>query len=99
MQIEETVPAVALREDSPHPAARSTPPRVLPQHTRPQRNLPRSERAVDFEPLGYAGDLSPMESGQIVRVSLTLGDGSEASVQADVLVGEDGVAQAIRFVK
>ncbi|HEX5475062.1 MAG TPA: hypothetical protein VFX12_10410 [Vicinamibacterales bacterium] len=55
-----------------------------------------------------AADLPSLESGQLVRVDLpvsllpTLGivppEGAATQVQADVLVGQDGLARAVRLV-
>lgn len=53
--------------------------------------------------------IEPVEAGQLVRISLPRSamrvaglpvreDELDGRVQADVLVGEDGVARAIRFV-
>lgn len=55
-----------------------------------------------FRPLMYAPRPSPWESYSIVRVRIPLaalapGDASRGSVEADVLLGEDGLARAIRF--
>jgi hypothetical protein len=68
------------------------------------------EIATDFIPLSYSSNLSPMDEGQVVRIELprsalqsfglpvnTERDGER--VKADVLLGHDGVARAIRFVR
>jgi hypothetical protein len=73
--------------------------------------LPRGEMATEFFPLMYS--TVPMSSGRLVRVELdretvmTLGlDAAESTpgsvphvVVADVLVGDDGLARAVRFVR
>ncbi|HEX8072510.1 MAG TPA: hypothetical protein VF546_21360 [Pyrinomonadaceae bacterium] len=67
------------------------------------------ERVTDFVPL-VAGSAAPLVSGQLVRVELPrsalapLGlplDPARAgdTIKADVLVGDDGLARAIRFVR
>ncbi|MDQ3821544.1 MAG: hypothetical protein M3362_28225 [Acidobacteriota bacterium] len=69
----------------------------------------REEIATDFLPLTYGG-LSQMDGGQVIRVevprsalqSFGLPMNAERAgerVKADVLVGNDGVARAIRFVR
>ena len=71
---------------------------------------PESEIATDFMPLTYGAALNPNEGGQLVRVELprsalaTLGlpmnvDNANGRVKADVLLGHDGLARAIRFVR
>jgi len=68
-----------------------------------------AEYATDFIPLTADAQLLPMESGQLVRILLprtaleTCGlpmnrDLADKPVQAQVLIGEDGVARAIRFL-
>ena len=63
------------------------------------------ELATDYMPIGFA-PLAPGEFTQVIRISVP---GSElhrfglptleaGSVQADVLLGEDGIARAVRFV-
>ncbi len=66
--------------------------------------------ASDFVPLSYADDTVSLEGGQVVRVRvpraalLSLGwplaeDEAPETMTADVLLGHDGVARAIRFVR
>jgi|SRR5918911_2628783 hypothetical protein len=68
------------------------------------------EIATDFLPLTYDANLSQLDGGQVVRVELpraalqTFGLPMNAEragerVKADVLLGHDGVARAIRFVR
>jgi hypothetical protein len=68
------------------------------------------EIATDFMPLGYLNASTLQEGGQIVRVELprsTLAsfglpvnmDRYHERVKADVFIGVDGLAHAIRFVK
>jgi hypothetical protein len=68
------------------------------------------EYATDFIPFASASDLAPAEIGQVVRVRLprtameSFGlpvnwDRGLEPIQADVLLGENGMARAIRFVQ
>lgn len=70
----------------------------------------REEIATDFLPLSYGSDLTQLEGGQVVRVELpraalqSLGlpmnvERAGERVKADVLIGSDGVARAIRFIR
>ena len=69
-----------------------------------------SEYATDFFPLSYGGDQRPMESGEVIRVQMPRSaliafglpvnvERADVPVKADLLVGEDGLARAIRFVR
>ncbi len=69
-----------------------------------------TEIATEFLPLMEAESLASVESGSIVRVELSrqalvaLGlpmnaERANEPVKADVLIGEDGLARAIRFVR
>jgi hypothetical protein len=71
---------------------------------------PDEEIATEFLPLTYGGNLSQLDDGQVVRVELprsalqSFGLPVNAErvgerVKADVLLGHDGVARAIRFVR
>ncbi len=68
------------------------------------------EVATYFMPIGFAGPINPQDGGELVRVELSrsamlsLGlpvnmDRFGQSVKADVLLGSDGLARAIRFVQ
>jgi hypothetical protein len=56
-----------------------------------------------FRPIAFSRGLSASESYSVVRVRLELASsplgarGPNASIEADLLVGEDGLAHAIRF--
>jgi hypothetical protein len=69
-----------------------------------------TEIATDFMPLTYDGGAMAMESGHVVRVELprsallSMGlpmnqERAGELIKADVLMGDDGVARAIRFVR
>lgn len=73
-------------------------------------NASDAEIATDFLPLSDEGGGAPLDSGRVVRVELprsalvSMGlpvnmERTGESVKADVLLGEDGVARAIRFVR
>lgn len=77
---------------------------------RPARVVsPRAEPEADFVPLPFAAPLFPRERAQVLRVNMPraalAGFGLPVnpeqaldSVRADLIVGEDNVARAIRFV-
>ncbi|MBO0725316.1 MAG: hypothetical protein J2P52_06930 [Blastocatellia bacterium] len=69
-----------------------------------------SEYFTDFFPLGYGGDQNQMERGEVIRVQMPRSaliafglpvnvERADTPVKADLLVGEDGMARAIRFVR
>ena len=70
--------------------------------------LAPSARTGEFIPWPGAADLAPLESGELVRVDLpvsllpSLGvappAGHVTAVTADVVIGQDGLARAVRFV-
>jgi hypothetical protein len=68
------------------------------------------EIATDFLPLTYGSDLTQLDNGQVVRVELPRSvlqsfgipinaERAGERVKADVLLGHDGVARAIRFIR
>lgn len=67
------------------------------------------EESAEFVALRYGEDLGELDSLQVVRVELphtalaAFGwpphDGAQGPVKAEVIVGHDGVARAIRFVE
>jgi len=76
--------------------------------SKPQGIEANREHMTDFIPVFY--DPEPIERGQIVRVRLprtaltVFGlpvneEQAEGTIRADVLLGEDGLARAVRFVK
>lgn len=69
-----------------------------------------TEIATDFFPLAGASELMPTQGGHVVRVELPRtalasfglavnGERTSGRVKADVLLGDDGMARAIRFVR
>ncbi|HEX5049666.1 MAG TPA: hypothetical protein VFX89_21310 [Gammaproteobacteria bacterium] len=62
----------------------------------------RGSGAAAFQPLMYAPGFSPSGSYSVVRVRIPLsalaqGPRLEGTIEADLLVGEDGLASGIRF--
>jgi len=99
-------PVVALRHAPPAPEVRLAR-RVLPPPAR--ERAPRREVATGFFPVRHGVPLNESEFVEVVRVSVpraamaryglpVTGD-LAALVEADVIVGRDRMAQAIRFVR
>jgi hypothetical protein len=76
----------------------------------PAGNPLNAEIATDFMPLSFGMDQTTLSGARIVRVELPRSallnfglpvnmEKSEERVKADVVVGEDGLAHAIRFVR
>jgi hypothetical protein len=72
-------------------------------------DAPETEVATSFYSLVEEGELVPLESGRVVRVEvpasalIALGlpitaESKDRPVQADLLLGQDGLARAIRFL-
>jgi hypothetical protein len=68
------------------------------------------QAALDFYPLPDSDELPPLESATIVRVQLPMAslrlmglpvseDGASDLVEADMLLGQDGLARGVRFVE
>lgn len=68
------------------------------------------EITTDFIPLSYGAEYIPIESGQIIRVKMARSalisfglpmsqDRIDEQVKADILISNDGLAHAIRFVQ
>ena len=83
---------------------------VPASQTEKGRTLSETEVATDFMPIGYVNSASLQDGGSVVRVELprstivSLGfavnmDRYGERVKADVLMGADGLARAIRFVE
>ena len=100
------VTAPAVREVSK--AHLRTSQRKVARKSTTQPAVVQREVMTEFIPIMY--DPEPIERGQIVRIRLprsalaTFGipmneDHAEEAIRADVLLGEDGLARAVRFVK
>ena len=93
---------------TPRPVHRNNATRKLPETQ--MANHVSNEIATDFVPIGDMNPASLQDGGQIVRVRLRRStlvrfgfpvnmDRYNENVKADVLVGVDGLAHAIRFVQ
>jgi hypothetical protein len=69
-----------------------------------------TEYMTDFFPLSYGADQKPMDKGEVIRVQMPRSalarfglpvnvERADVTIKADLLVGEDGLAHAIRFVR
>lgn len=86
---------------------------VKPRALRPsaaQDLASNHETVTDYFPLTYLADATAVEGGIVVRVELSRSaliamglpvgmERSETRVKADLVVGDDGVARAVRFVR
>lgn len=84
--------------------------RSKPTTTNPVNSVAEQEVATDFMPIGYLNSATLQDGGSVVRVELPrstiVGMGFAVNmdrygerVKADVLMGADGLARAIRFVQ
>jgi hypothetical protein len=100
----------AMQVDQPRRMSAGYRPRKTPGGTPPTAAGPELEIATDFFPLTMDSSLLSAEGGQVVRIKLprfvmaSFGlpinvDRAGDSVSADVVVGNDGLARAIRFVR
>ncbi len=110
---EEVNPEVPQHKQRRQPASRQD--SALARATNPRdrndsRDSNHAEVATEFMPLGYLNPEAVQDGGQIVRVELPRTalvkfglpvnmDRSNERVKADILVGIDGMAHAIRFVQ
>ena len=87
-----------------------SPKRNKPVETVAEPALTETEVATDFMPIGYVSSASLQDGGSVVRVELprstivSMGfavnmDRYGERVKADVLLGPEGLARAIRFVQ
>ncbi len=104
---------VAARVSVPELPRPVEPPALsVPQKSQPARRVPvRPAKAVlSFYELPSASELPPVENAMVVRVQLPISslrlmglpvseESSVDRIQADVLVGQDGLARGVRFVQ
>lgn len=96
---------------APIAEARSAAQRSIARPSRSPRRTAASNRVQSFEFMTLPGavGLPELESGSVVRIALPVGAlpeygldivtaGAKTTVEADVLVGQDGMARAIRLV-
>jgi hypothetical protein len=106
-----TQPSAPLTTTSPGLAAANQPQGPRPVRAARARRKPARQagvQAVGFVPLPSAAGLPDFESGEIVRLGipvtalpnygLEIPSGTQSAVQADLLIGQDGQARAIRLV-
>ncbi|HMF56206.1 MAG TPA: hypothetical protein VK619_07660 [Pyrinomonadaceae bacterium] len=90
-------------------------PRIWPTNISDRANpgsasVEEQEFTTDFIPLNYEAAIAPLDRGRVVRVELPRSalaafglpvnmDRANERVKADVVLGEDGLARAIRFVR
>jgi hypothetical protein len=83
---------------------------VEPALVVPAKNAETKELATEFVLVGYGNALDLQDGGQLVRVELPRSalakfglpmnmDRADERIKADVLIGTDGLARAIRFVE
>jgi hypothetical protein len=92
----------------PAPAVREKPAEERPVVGTPQEASVTIQDAAEFVALDYGDTLADVESVHVVRVQLPptaltalgwpMSEEADLPVNADLLVGHDGVARAIRFV-
>jgi len=106
-------PEIAAQIETPlavKSVASNAKPRTVKTAPKPRAQRQTEPSATAFYALPYADPSGPMLSGDVIRVSLprsAMGivglpvnpDRMFEPVQADVIVGDDGVAHAIRFVQ
>lgn len=89
--------------------ARRTPRRVLPSNETNETTV-TAQATTEFIPLTYISDAASLQSGLIVRVEVPRATlvamglpvnaaRSDSLIKADVVMSDDGVARAIRFVQ
>lgn len=90
-------------------AARRARPRKVQRGSEPRPESPVTEVATDFLPLPYAPPLARGEAATVIRVGLPQSavrqfglpvsyERNMQRVPADIVLGQDGVARAVRFV-
>lgn len=108
----EPAPEKHVVSGNPKRGGRPIKPVIRSKPTAPDANVPRREVeiATDFFPLVNRESLNQLDSGQLVRVELPRSalmsfglpmnmERAGERIKADVVVGEDGLARAIRFVR
>lgn len=102
--------SVPLKSVQPELAQQTPRPRPRVRHRSYYSNAEVTEAVTEFYPLREGEDLTVLETLQLVRVELPSSalsevglpvalDAAQTRVKADVALGEDGLARAIRFVR
>lgn len=84
--------------------------RSKPAVDKPEESISYTEIATDFIPLMNRDSLAQLDSGQVMRVELPRSalmsfglpmnmERADERIKADVVIGDDGLARAIRFVR
>ena len=113
-QLVASTPATTIAPPSTWPAVETLMPRAMPRAPRRQRApepvLAEQEIASDFVPLTLATDERALTNGMLVRLEVSrasliaLGlplrvEGDSETLNAEVMLGDNGVAYAIRLVR
>jgi hypothetical protein len=96
------------RLTGPRPSSRLG--RKTRQHGQIDQAEDSSEVATDFMPIDFGGSMMPAEGGQVLRIKVPRSvmisyglpinpDRIDEPISADLVVGNDGLATAIRFVE
>jgi hypothetical protein len=108
VELREQPPPAAPGETAVAPAENRQPQPVAGETTPPTVGAREREIVTEFVPLTYAGLVTPAPDSRLVRVRLPStalayfglpGSAASRSVEADVLLGHDGLAYAVRFVR
>lgn len=104
-------PKIAINTTPPQHIRRNVPDREQIAFNKAQRveSSTDGEITTDYIPLSYVSEATAMESGHVVRMMvsrstlMSMGlpmnvERDKEMVKADVVVGDDGLARAIRFV-
>jgi len=105
--VEQSKPAPEPLRQLPARAKRRGAPRPVPAPAAPE---PQPEVATDFYPVPYTEPLRPHQRADIYRVQVprasmaafgipVIGGRLDSQITADVVVGEDGVTRAVRFIR
>ena len=105
--VEQSKPAPQPVRQLPARAKRRKAPRPVSTAPAPE---PQPEVATDFYPVPYTEPLRPTQRADIYRVQVpratmaafgipVIGGRLDSQITADVIVGEDGVTRAVRFIR
>jgi len=103
-------PAITFKVAPPELALPTARPPVPRHHHPVRRPAPLDEVATSFFTLPEARDLPPAEAATVVRVQLPRStmrlvglpvneERADERIRADMVLGQDGIARAIRFVQ